>query len=215
MRKMIHLNNRLGYFENDEGLLDAACMIYSPPRTGSTLFHNIMSYFFKFSYKTHTLSETVVPSSNPPDLKMYYFTTIRNPIATVESNHRIFGRGNEQEVATRFYSAKKFIESNEGKAFIYEDYYQNFNIIFEYIEETFDIKIDEKMRSLITEKESLQNNKRLQSQLPSGPVVYGDGWDLKGLAYNHIHSPHRSNDIDLAAASPLMREVLKLWGYLK
>jgi len=181
--------------KNERPTYDLKLVQFGPPRSGTTVVYQILCALMSESTKTHSPPSVI---NFEPD---YWVCTCRDPRDMICSYWRVNNNVNAQNCDTNkmdqknidYYYAdyekyfkmyKDYAEKSNVIWLKYEKYYNNFDVIFDALENTMDIRIDLHMRNMLKEEHSLSANKRFSNQY-NGFGQY-DNNDLSGLHGNHI-----------------------------
>jgi hypothetical protein len=182
-------------------------IIYSAPRTGSTLLYLLFQYIFedqlgshmktsnKKVIKTHSLNENLENLLCNP--KNYLVIPVRNPIDSLASQIKISNNFTHDGVInilklSAFFQSKIVdkIESDPKNLLIikYEKFNNDFNEVFNAIESTFHVKIEESEKQKMSEIFSKESIKKFCQNLDS----FKEYDDITGLHGNHISKDTRT-----------------------
>lgn len=161
------------------------------PRSGSTLVWQIMKTVFapERVIKTH-------PDAWMPD-GTNVVISIRDPRDVAASLLRVKLSRDEKEkhdendvfaILKRvgiYYTGLRSVLIGPNVLLKYEDFYQDYDIIYDALEEGFDIEIPEDFRKEMTTKFNMQKNKERADKLKSFSEI-GE-WEIHGDHIGHIH----------------------------
>lgn len=194
-------------------------VIFSAPRTGSSLVYNLFKFIFEDSSKllvphNDFFSERIVLKTHrfdeietlPTDEPILYVCTFRNPIDAAISNHRITTRKNPntesfaKELIERHISYFQYIEKLQQSGsdvllFKYEDFMGGINQFLECIEQTFNIEISELDRNLMIKGYAKENVARCTQHLSS----FKESLPFSGFHGKHIADPDYTPSKDFLA----------------
>ena len=169
---------------------------YSPPRTGSTLLFNILLFLFeeKSHYTTpmDLQNRKVIKSHfllKETNQKTYYITSIRHPYDIITSrlrkkNSRCVHNGDIQRVVRDFQRVNALQQTKKNLLILkYENFYNNYNYLFDEIEKVFNITISDEDKTKLHTLFSLSSMKKLSAQFEDFST-YDAGVQIHG---NHIN----------------------------
>ena len=159
---------------------------FGPVRSGSTLVYNLLRDIFPNSdvRKTHNIEKN--PSTK------YIVATYRNPLDTIASIHHIHDQiPTKTTIREKIFFMKNnglidflnIIDNDKILKLKYEDFYNNYNYIYDKFETYFKIKIDSRQRLLLNKKYKINNVKKIVQKYDS--FHYFDG-------ITHWHGDHIS-----------------------
>lgn len=155
-------------------------VVFSAPRTGSSLVYNICRFLFEDDSKLlahhndFSLNRLVLKSHKFSEIKLikkekaFYIFTLRNPLTASISNYRICmqkvinDKFLAKEIVQRHYKVLLFSEyiEKKGRSVLklkYEDFANNLDFIFDTIESHFQISIDPTDKDLMRKSYSKEN----------------------------------------------------------
>ncbi len=158
---------------------------FSPVRSGSTLVYNILKDVFKGKYsvaKVHNAPQTskniVSTIRDPRDSLRSYLLLQTTPI-TVESIQT-----KTKSLCKGLNDLKKIQHKPNVLVLRYELFWDNYEYIFDSLEQFFSIKISPQLRTKIKEKYSINSMHKIADKYPSFSK-----WDK----ITHIHGKHISD----------------------
>jgi predicted O-linked N-acetylglucosamine transferase (SPINDLY family) len=204
---------------------------WSPPRTGSTLVWQILDALFEdpeyqenkwlkpnIVKKTHALQHE---SLNDPTC--VFITTIRNPIDSMVSYMIVKKEPFTKESILKHIDMYKsnfnlipLVQKTQHHTILrYEEFYDNYSIIFDAVEQLFSIKIDQSIRDTISTRFSRKRNKEIADGLSGFEVwekdsfIHGDHINSDSLSYWKTRVPGEYHDMIVSG----FLTHLNKWGY--
>lgn len=202
---------------------------FGPPRSGTTVVYQIMCSLFNESTKTHSSPRHV------PFVPDRWICTVRDPRDIISSfwrvntnvnvrNSSLTSKMRKDEISQYYNQHKSWLDLVETYHKLdnviwlkYEHYVNNFDYIFDKIEQSMDIVIDRETRDILIERHSIENNKKFADQYAGFHIHHAE--DVSGLHGNHIFTgqPRTWETIVHPDALRYMSEITKpyldLWNY--
>jgi predicted O-linked N-acetylglucosamine transferase (SPINDLY family) len=173
---------------------------WSPPRSGSTLVWQILDKLFEdptytenkwlkpnIVQKTHTLDYSKLDNPN-----YFFITTIRNPIDCMVSfmtvNREEFTKENietNMKLYLNYFDVLKLVKKSKYSVILrYEQFYDDFTVIYDTIEKVFGIKITTAQREEMNSTFSRTQNKKIANTMKNF-----DSWEKNSFIHgDHINS---------------------------
>ena len=159
------IKSKLGYF------ISPPIIQFSPPRTGSTLLWNTLRVCFpkREVIKCHELSSFYKKYRQAPVV-----ASIRNPLDSISSAMLRYKQDATDEIVQDYilkYQNKRMEdilsvkEMKNATVLRYEDFAFNFSVMFNALEDLFEVKLDEALKSEVREKFDIQRVKSKSDKL--------------------------------------------------